>query len=71
MKAVFEGFVKNGNIEKFYGAPHAQVPLKPTTFFTGLSHNVATLLAAKMADGKLSYYMASSATGQYLANSVF
>ena len=71
LKAVFEGFVKNGNTEKFYGATHAQVPLKPTTFFTGLSHNVATLLAAKLADGKLSYYMASSASGQYVANSVF
>ena len=71
MKAVFEGFIKNGNTEKFYGPPHAQVPLKPTTFFTGLSHNVATLLAAKLADGKLSYYMASSASGQYVANSVF
>ena len=71
MKAVFEGFTKNGNTEKFYGANHAQVPLKPTTFFTGLSHTVAPLLAAKLADRKLSYYMARSASGQYGANFVF
>ena len=71
MKALFEGFAKNGNTERFCGTNHAQVPLKLTTFFTGLSHNVAALLAAKLADGILSYYMASSASGQYATNSVF
>ncbi|XP_015775483.1 PREDICTED: uncharacterized protein LOC107353659 [Acropora digitifera] len=55
MKALFEGYAKNGNTEKFYGAYYAQVPLKSTTFFPGLSHNAATLLATKLADGMLSY----------------
>ena len=51
MKALFEGYVKNGNTEKFYGAYYARVPLKSNTFFLGLSHNAATLLATKFADG--------------------
>ena len=56
MKALFEGYAKNGNTEKFYGAHYAQVPLKSTTFSPGLSHNAATLLATKLADGMLSHW---------------
>lgn len=55
MKALIEGYSKNGNIEKFYRNYYAQVPLKSTTFFSGLSHSAATLLAMKLADGMLSY----------------
>jgi hypothetical protein len=47
--------LKNGNTEKFYGNYYAQVPLKSTSFFPGLSHNAATLLATKVADSMLSY----------------
>ena len=36
--------------EKFFGKYFAQVPLKSTTFFRGLSQNAATLLAIKVAD---------------------
>lgn len=55
MKALIEGYSKNGNVEKFYRNYYAQVPLKSTTFFSGLSHIAATLLATKLADGMLSY----------------
>lgn len=55
MKALFEGYSKNGNAEKFYGSYYAQVPLKSPMFFKGLSHNAATLLATKVADFILSY----------------
>ncbi|XP_022810164.1 uncharacterized protein LOC111347172, partial [Stylophora pistillata] len=55
MKALFEGYSKNGNAEKFYGNYYAQVPLKSPMFFKGLSRNAATLLASKVADFILSY----------------
>lgn len=55
MKALFEGYSKNGNAEKFYGNYYAQVPLKSPMFFKGLSRNAATLLATKVADFILSY----------------
>ena len=55
MKALFEGYSKNGNAEKFYGNYYAQVPLKSSTFLKGLSRNAATLLATKVADFILSY----------------
>ena len=50
MKALFEGYSKNGNAEKFYGNYYAQVPMKSPMFFKGLSRNAATLLATKVAD---------------------
>jgi len=55
MKTLYEGYLKNGNTEKFYGNYYAQVPLKSTSFFPGLSRNAATLLATKVADSMLSY----------------
>ena len=55
MKALFEGYSKNGNAEKFYGNYYAQVPLKSPMFFKGLSRNAATLITTKVADFILSY----------------
>ena len=50
IKKLFEDYFKTGNAEKFYGNYYAQVPLKSTIFFKGLSRNAATLLATKVAD---------------------
>ena len=55
MKSLYENYLKNGNTEKFYGNYYAQVPLKSTSFFPGLTRNAATLLATKVADSMLSY----------------
>ena len=41
-KILFDGYLKNGDKEKFYGKHYAQVPLKSTSFFKGLSRNAAT-----------------------------
>ena len=54
-KILFDGYLKNGDREKFYGKYYAQVPLKSTTFFRGLSRNAATLLAIKVADSMLAH----------------
>ena len=54
-KILFDGYVKNGDREKFYGKYHAQIPLKSTSFFRGLSRNAATLLAIKVADSMLAH----------------
>ena len=43
IKKLFENF-KNGNAEKFYGNDYAQVPLKSTILFKGLSCNIAATL---------------------------
>jgi len=49
MKTLYDGFMKNGDKEKFYGKFYA------TRYFQGLSHNSATLLATKVADSMLTY----------------
>lgn len=54
-KILFEGYLKNGDREKFYGKYYAQVPLKSTSFFRGLSRHAATLLAIKVADSMLAH----------------
>ena len=54
-KILFDGYLKNGDREKFYGKYYAQVPLKSTSFFRGLSRNTATLLAIKVADSMLAH----------------
>ena len=54
-KILFDGYVKNGDREKFYGKYYAQIPLKSTSFFRGLSRNAATLLAIKVADSMLAH----------------
>ena len=41
--------------ETFDGIYYAQVPLKSTSFFKGLSRNAATLLAIKVADRMLAH----------------
>lgn len=55
LKILFDGYLKNGNTEKFYGKYYAEVPLKSTSFFEGLSRNAATLLATKVADSMLAH----------------
>ena len=42
-KTLYDGYLKNGDTEKFYGKYYSQVPLESTTFFKGLSRNAATL----------------------------
>lgn len=37
MQTFFDGYLKNGNAEKFYGKFYAQVPLNAASFFQGLS----------------------------------
>ena len=37
MQTPFNGYLKNGNAEKFYGKFYAQVPLNAANFFQGLS----------------------------------
>ena len=54
-KTLYDGYLKNGDTEKFYGKYHSQVPLKSTTFFRGLSRNAATLLAIKVADNMVAH----------------
>lgn len=50
LKTLYDDFVKNGNLEKFYSKYYATVPLKSTRFFCGLSRHAATLLSTKVAD---------------------
>ena len=51
-----DGFVRNGDTEKFYGKYYASIPLKCSTFFKLLSRNTATLLSFKVADSMLAYH---------------
>ena len=55
MKTLYDGFMKNGDKEKFYGKFYGQIPLNATRYFQGLSLNSATLLATKVADSILTY----------------
>lgn len=61
LKTIYDGYLKNGDIEKFYGKYYGQVPLQSTKFFSGLSHNAATLLATKVADSMLVYCKSTKA----------
>jgi len=54
-KILFDGYLKNGDREKFYEKYYAQIPLKSTSFFGGLSRNAATLLAIEVADTMLAH----------------
>lgn len=55
IKAIYEGYTRNGAAEKFYGKYYATVAIKSTQFISGLSRNAATLLATKVADCLLTY----------------
>ena len=55
LKTMYEGYLKKGDTEKFYGKYYAQVPLNSARYFTGLSRNAATLLATKVADSMLAH----------------
>jgi len=54
-KPLYDGYLKNGDTEKFYGKYYAQVPLKSASLFRGLSRNAATMLAIKVADRMLAH----------------
>ena len=54
-KILFDGYLTNGKNEKFYGKYYAEVPLKSTIFFEGLSRNAATLLVTKVGDSMLAH----------------
>ena len=54
-KILFDGYLKNGDREKFYEKYYAQIPLKSTNFFRGLSRNAAILLAIKVIDSMLTH----------------
>ena len=55
LRDIFEGYTKNGSVEKFYGKYYAVVAVNSLTFFRGLTRNAATLLAVKVADSLLAY----------------
>ncbi|CAH3149086.1 unnamed protein product [Pocillopora meandrina] len=69
LKTIYDGYLKNGDVEKFYGKYYASglrpqmktLPLQSTKFFSGLSHNAATLLATKVADSMLVYCKSTKA----------
>ncbi|KAL9956840.1 hypothetical protein ACROYT_G038383 [Oculina patagonica] len=50
IKSIYDGFLKKGDLEKFYQKYYSTVPVKSTQFFSGLSRNAATLLSTKVAD---------------------
>lgn len=55
IKTLYDGFLKHGNVEKFYTQFYAKIPLNSTRFFRGLSQKSATLLSTKVAVCMLSY----------------
>ncbi|PFX17084.1 hypothetical protein AWC38_SpisGene18615 [Stylophora pistillata] len=60
IKNLFEGYTKNGSVEKFYGKYYSSVAVNSVNYFRGLSRNAATLLAMKLADSLLAYCNKSS-----------
>lgn len=56
IRGIFDGFVRNGDTEKFYGKYYASIPLKSSIFFKPLSRNTATVLSFKVADCMLAYH---------------
>ena len=67
IKSMYDGFLKNGDLEKFYQKYYATVPVKSTQFFTGLSRNAATLLSTKVADCLIAYRKRSKNSGNNTA----
>ena len=63
IKSMYDGFLNNGDLEKFYQKYYATVPVKSTQFFTGLSRNAATLLSTKVADCLIAYRKRSKNSG--------
>ena len=63
IKSMYDGLLKNGDLEKFYQKYYA-VPVKSTQFFTGLSRNAATLLSTKVADCLIAYCKRSKNSGE-------
>ena len=55
LKTLYDDFLKNGNLEKFYSKYYATAPMKSTRFFRGLSRNAATLLSTKVADSLVAF----------------
>ena len=64
IKSMYDGLLKNGDLEKFYQKYYATVPVKSTQFFTGLSRNAATLLSTKVADCLIAYCKRSKISGE-------
>ena len=56
IRGIFDGCVRNGDTETFYGKYYASIPLKSSTFFKPLSRNTATLLSFKVPDCMLVYH---------------
>ena len=55
LKTLYDDFTKSGNLDKYYSKYYAKVPLRSTTFFSGLSRNVATLLSTKIANSLIAF----------------
>ena len=55
LKTLYDDFLKNGILEKFYSKYYATVPMKSTRFACGLSRNTATLLSTKVADSLVAF----------------
>ena len=55
LKTLYDDFTKSGNLDKYYSKYYAKVPLRYTTFFSGLSRNAATLLSTKIADSLIAF----------------
>ena len=60
---MYDGFFKNGDLEKFYRKYYATVPVKSTQFFTGLSRIAATLLSTEVAGHLIAYCKRSKNSG--------
>ena len=60
---MYNGFLKNGDLDKSYQKYYTTVPVKSTQFFTGLSRNAATLLSTKVADCLIAYCKRSKNSG--------
>ena len=55
IQMLFEGYSKNGSVEKFYAKFYSTIAVNSVKYFTGLSRNAATLLAMKLADSIFVY----------------
>ena len=55
LKTLYDDFTKSGNLDKYYSKYSAKVPLRSTTFFSGLSRNAATLLSTKIANSLIAF----------------
>ena len=55
LKTLYDDFTKSGNLDKYYRKYYANVPLRSTTFFSGVSKNAATLLCTKVADSLIAF----------------